>query len=244
MSSNKNMDIKFDINCFTPEFQQYLFKKINVENYYEFINSYNNSFSLSISHINQSSFINLLPIEENCSFENIDNDLCISEEIQDNVEEEIKKITYEDNTLENTKTSTESEPESEEEENEEEMETSNLPNFSYIIESEKIHLKSEKKFITKKIAKKFRRNNGFWNKKKNEWIFPLSAKKFIDSIIPKTTTSNSTPNHIQDVKQEENRVVITPTSSHPKYGTSVIYDKSGNIGIWDSNIKGWIFNKI
>ena len=239
MSMLKNMDIKFDINCFTPEFQNYIFKKANVDNYFDFINKYNNNFSFSL--IQSTPYINLLQVEENCSFQNIseeikenEEDLIISEDQLENVEETIKKITYEEETIDTLDENTESESE------ELEMEDTNHK-FSYVVENDKIHLKSDKKFITKKISKKFRRNNGYWNKKKNEWIFPLSAKKFIDSF---SKNEESSSNFIQDIKQEENRVIITPLPTHPKFGTSVIYDKSGNIGIWDSNLKGWIFNKI
>ena len=81
--------------------------------------------------------------------------------------------------------------------------------------------------MNKKNAKKFKKNGGKWMKKNNQWIFPISKKHFIDNIIQKKQSES----FIQEIKQENNRVIIIPTQNHPKYGTSIIYDKSDNIGI-------------
>ena len=43
--------IFFDLSCLKDEFQEYLFKMANVNNYYEFINQYQNNFSISLHPI-------------------------------------------------------------------------------------------------------------------------------------------------------------------------------------------------
>lgn len=55
--------IFFDLSCFKDEFQDYLFKMANVNNYYEFINQYQNQFSLNLQPI--------LKMDDDCTFQNI-----------------------------------------------------------------------------------------------------------------------------------------------------------------------------
>jgi len=213
--------IKFDISCFKEEFQKFIFENLNIQNYYEFINIYKNQFELNIQCINCSDNIqdilpiNLLSVEEECSFNSIkqtENTQDYNKSEDEDTDENITDDTDENNYLDQ--------------------------NFSYTIEESNIILKSDKKFINKKIAKKLKKNGGKWNKKTNEWHFPLSKKHYIDNFILKKND-----NLIQEIKQENNRVIIIPTSNHPKFGTSIIYDKSDNIGIWDNSIKGWVFDK-
>jgi len=67
--------IFFDLSCLKDEFQEYIFKIGNVNNYYEFVNKYQNQF-----------FINLLPIlkvDEDCTFQNITNPSNIEDSTED-----------------------------------------------------------------------------------------------------------------------------------------------------------------
>jgi len=76
-------------------------------------------------------------------------------------------------------------------------------------------------------------------KTKNMWIFPMSSMSYIEN----TLKSQSNSLFIKNINQEKDKVVITPKQDHPKYGAPVIYDKSGNLGVWDNVLKGWIFQK-
>jgi hypothetical protein len=69
----------------------------------------------------------------------------------------------------------------------------------------------------------------------NNWVFPLSNLQFVKNLNANMC--------IKEIRNEEKRTIIFPTNKHPKLGVSVIYDKKGNIGIWDNIIKGWIFQK-
>lgn len=228
--------INFDISCFKEEFQNYIFENLSLKNYYDFINTYKNDFHINIECHNCSenipnleSEINVLTIDEDCSFNDIKPD--------EKIEEKIEKLISDETTdnIEQEKTESDYEYSSESE-----TEDINLEqNITYVIENSNIIVKSDKKFMNKKNAKKFKKNGGKWMKKNNQWIFPISKKNFIDSIIQKKQSES----FIQEIKQENNRVIIIPTQNHPKYGTSIIYDKSDNIGIWQNNIKGWVFDK-
>ena len=48
---------------------------------------------------------------------------------------------------------------------------------------------------------------------------------------------------LKNITHENNKVIVIPKLNHPKYGTPIIYDKTGNIGIWECSTKGWIFSK-
>ena len=55
--------INFDLSCFKDDFQEYLFKMANVNHYYEFINKYQNQFSVNLQPI--------LKVDEDCTFQNM-----------------------------------------------------------------------------------------------------------------------------------------------------------------------------
>jgi hypothetical protein len=67
--------INFDLSCFKDEFQEYVFKVGNVNNYYEFINQYKNLFSINLYPIKN--------IDDDCTFENITNPSIIEESSED-----------------------------------------------------------------------------------------------------------------------------------------------------------------
>lgn len=204
--------IKFDISCFKHEFQEYIFKKVDCLDYFEFINKYENSFSLNIPIIYPK---NIIQEDESCTYKSINSDIQ-SEVIEQNVEKNIDKIISEINS-----------DESDEEEDEEEKIDIK---FNHIFENNEIHVFPNKKFIPKRLGKIIKKNNGYWVKQKNMWIFPLSSKQFIE-------------NTLQSSKNTQDKVIIHPKPDHPKYGLSTIYDKSGNLGVWDQSIKGWVFQK-
>lgn len=214
--------IKFDLSCFKPEFQEFIFKKYEVKNYFEFINNFNNNFELILNNREESItnivFPNPKNLDEDCSF----NDIL---ETKNSEELEESDVSFDSEEYEN-------ELSSNDEEIKEEFD------FTAIYENNQIILKSPNKIRNKKIIKLIKKNGGKWIKKKKQWLFPLSSRSFIESI-----TSQEKFSKIKEVRQEPNKVFIIPNNDHPKIGVSIIYDKSGNIGVWDNDIKGWIFNK-
>jgi len=75
--------IYFDLSCFKDEFQEYLLKMVNVNNYYEFINQYENQFSINLKPI--------LKEDDDCTFQNITNPSIIEDSTEDkeNIESDI-----------------------------------------------------------------------------------------------------------------------------------------------------------
>jgi hypothetical protein len=55
--------INFDLSCFKDDFQEYIFKIANVNHYYEFMNQFQNQFSINLYPI--------IKVEDDCTFENI-----------------------------------------------------------------------------------------------------------------------------------------------------------------------------
>lgn len=221
--------LKFDLSCFKDEFQNFIFQKIGCENYFNFIDNYKNNFQITISkqdiHVNT---LNYLNEEEstNCLFKNFDPKSLNMIENTENLDEKEKK----DNCQEETKSSSE---DSENDKIETEIHS------KYFVENNNIFLNINKKILSKKISKLFKKNGGNWIQSKNLWIFPLSAKNFIDNIL----VSLNSESLIKNIVHEENKVIVIPKTNHPKYGTPIIYDKTGNIGIWECSTKGWIFSK-
>lgn len=224
--------IKFDISCFRPDFQEFIFKKLDCNDYFEFINKYQNSFNLNIS----TQKIFPIPEEDSCTFKNINEfssapaetnteNVEVPQDLYDrNVEENIDKIINEIN--------------SDESDDEEDCDKGDVK-FSHYYENNEIYVQPNKKFFSKRLAKNFKKNGGNWIKQKNIWIFPLSSKQYIEE----TLASQNNSNLIKNCNQEKDKVIIYPKLDHPKYGVSTIYDKAGNLGIWDNSIKGWIFQK-
>jgi hypothetical protein len=69
--------IYLDLYCFKDEFQEYLFKIANVNNYYEFINQYQNQFSINLQKI--------IKMDDDCTFQNLED----STEDKENMEIDI-----------------------------------------------------------------------------------------------------------------------------------------------------------
>ena len=186
--------INFDLSCFKDEFQEYLFKMANVNHYYEFINQYQNQFSINLQPI--------LKVDNDCTFQNMTTQ---------------SQSTIEDSTENN--------------ENNETKENDVLL-YPYTIENKTIVIKNNSS-IPKKMNKVFMNHAG---KLMNQnWVFPLTSLQFVKNL-----NSNLC---IKEIRNEEKRTIIFPTNKHPKLGESIIYDKKGNIGIWDNIIKGWILQK-
>ena len=61
--TQKMQKINFDLSCFKDEFQEYLFKIANVNHYYEFINQYQNQFSVNL--------LPILKVDDDCTFQSI-----------------------------------------------------------------------------------------------------------------------------------------------------------------------------
>ena len=61
--TQKMQKINFDLSCFKDEFQEYLFKMANVNHYYEFINQYQNQFSVNL--------LPILKVDDDCTFQSI-----------------------------------------------------------------------------------------------------------------------------------------------------------------------------
>ena len=66
--------IKFDLSCFSLEFQEYVYKELECNNYFDFINKYENSFILNILNIKQDKIVNPISYKEeesnSCTFKN------------------------------------------------------------------------------------------------------------------------------------------------------------------------------
>jgi len=181
--------INFDLSCFKEEFQEYIFKTANINNYFEFINQYNSQYSIIL----QSN----LKLDEDCTFQNMTSSSIIENSTEDKENKEIDILLY-----------------------------------PYTIENKTIVIKHNFS-IPKKMNKVFMNHGG---KLVNQnWIFPLTSLQFVKNL-----NSNLC---VKEIRNEEKRTIIFPTNKHPKLGESVIYDKKGNIGIWDNIIKGWIFQK-
>ena len=75
--TQKMQKINFDLSCFKDEFQEYLFKMANVNHYYEFINQYQNQFSINLQSV--------LKVDDDCTFQNI---------IEDSTEPNEPEILY------------------------------------------------------------------------------------------------------------------------------------------------------
>ena len=56
--------IFFDLSCFKDDFQEYIFKMANVNNYFEFINQHQNQFSINLQAI--------LKMDDDCTFQNLE----------------------------------------------------------------------------------------------------------------------------------------------------------------------------
>lgn len=201
--------MNFDLSCFSIEFQNYVLKHLNCENYYDFINKYQNDFIL-----------NIIPKTTNESQSNSLLEVDILNKTTSNNEEVI-----EDNF------------------------------FKYFIENEKIYLKSLEN-LSKNKKRKLRDHEGVFLKNTNCWSFPLTSKDYIlENLKPKNETFEileeedekeelkTDKNIIQNFYFQDNKAFLIPTLEHPQYGKSVIYDKTGNMGIWSVKLKGWIFQK-
>ncbi len=234
--------IKFDLSCFKPEFQEFIFKKINCNDYFEFINNFENNFTLNLLNISLDKSSNTLEEDiQTCTFRNVSNysiedssiiqcdlqtDIAIDnieKPNETNIEDNIEKIISQIDT----------------DESDDEDDEKNDIQFSHYVENNQIYVTPNKKFISKRLAKTIKKNGGYWVKTKNMWIFPMSSMSYIEN----TLKSQSNSLFIKNINQEKDKVVITPKQDHPKYGAPVIYDKSGNLGVWDNILKGWIFQK-
>jgi len=234
--------IKFDLSCFKLDFQEYIFKNLGVNDYFEFINKYENNFSLNILNINNITSIN--EEESNsCTFKNInpsiieDSSIINSEQIDlsINPNEEISR-SISDNVGSNiNKIISQIDSDDSYDEDEEKSDVK----FTHYIENNQYYLTSSKKFISKKLSKSLKKNGGYWLRNKNLWIFPVSSKNYIENILGSELISSQ----IKNISHENNKVIVIPKMEHPKYGVSTIYDKTGNLGIWDNSIKGWVFSK-
>jgi hypothetical protein len=67
--------INFDLSCFKDDFQEHIFKIGNINNYYEFINQYQNVFSIYLHPIKK--------IDDECTFQNITNPFIIEDSTED-----------------------------------------------------------------------------------------------------------------------------------------------------------------
>ena len=243
--------IRFDLSCLKSDFQDYIFKSIGCNDYYDFINKYQNNFTLNLLNIEEE-YQNEPEIDQ-CTFKNITNISKIDESNVINVEANIEYITevikpsmeptivIEQTTEQNIENNIDkiiSKIDSENDSDDEEDEKIDIQ-FSHYIENGSIYLIPNKKFIPKSLSKTIKKNGGNWIKSKNIWIFPLSSKHYVENILG----SQNTNNYIKNISHEKDRVIIEPKIGHSKYGTSVIYDKTGNIGLWDSALKAWVFNK-
>lgn len=74
--------IFFDLSCLKDEFQEYVYKIGNVNNYYEFINQYQNQFSISLK--------NIIKEDDDCTFQNMTN----HSNIEDSMEDKESEILY------------------------------------------------------------------------------------------------------------------------------------------------------
>ena len=174
--------INFDLSCFKDDFQEYIFKMANVNHYYEFMNQYQNQFSIILHPI--------IKVDDDCTFQ----------KIEDSTED---KDINEPDIL-----------------------------YPYTIDNKMIILKKDTTY-PKKMNKVFMNNGG---KLVNQnWVFPLTSLSFVKNLNSSLC--------IKEIRNEEKRTIIFPTNKPPKLGESIIYDKNGNIGIWDNIIKGWIFQK-
>ena len=78
--TQKMQKINFDLSCFKDEFQEYLFKMANVNHYYEFINQYQNQFSINLQSV--------LKVDDDCTFQSM------SSIIEDSTEPNEPEILY------------------------------------------------------------------------------------------------------------------------------------------------------
>jgi hypothetical protein len=81
--TQKMQKINFDLSCFKDEFQEYLFKMANVNHYYEFINQYQNQFSINLQ--------NILKVDDDCTFQNMTEQ---SSMVEDSTEPNEPEILY------------------------------------------------------------------------------------------------------------------------------------------------------
>lgn len=209
------MEINFDFKCLSDDFQKYVLEKIGCKNYFEFINQYQNNFQLTISskHITE-----LSSIEPDTSQPVLSKKL-------DNVEILDKKINCD-------------------------VQDSDV--FKYFIKDDNLFLKTNES-LSKNRKKKFKENEGTFLKKSNCWSFPLTSKTYIlDNLKPsyekfevldEDDKEEIKTENIQKFYFEDNKAFLIPTTEHPQYGKSIIYDKTGNMGIWSVKNKGWIFQK-
>jgi len=227
--------IKFDLSCFKAEFQEFIFKKLNCNDYFEFINSYNNDFILNIDNCEQDVKVPILEEDiQSCTYKNISKE-CI-EESSSIVQSELNNENIIDSSVDSNVEKIFSQIDSECSEDEEEKIDIQ---FSHYIENNQIYVTPNKKFISKRLGKNIKKNGGYWVKAKNLWIFPISSKSYIEN----TLNSKNNSSLIKNINQEKDKVVITPKLDHPKYASPTIYDKSGNLGVWDNLLKSWIFQK-
>lgn len=233
--------INFDLSCFKMEFQEFIFKKTECNDYFEFINKFENNFILNLKLLENEKEIPFIEDDpQSCTFKNLvsytieDSTLVSPEQIEkqveqlekivdSNIEDNIEKIVAEINS----------------EDSDEDTDDKTDLAFSHYIENDQIYVTPSKKFISKRLGKTIKKNGGYWVKQKNLWIFPLSAKHYVEY----TLNSQANNSQIKNIQQEKDKVVIIPKIEHPKYGSPTIYDKTGNLGIWDNMIKGWVFQK-
>jgi len=225
--------IKFDLSCFRVEFQEYIFKKLDCSDYFDFINKFENNFSLNLLNINDQNNIIIEDNTNTCTFNNLTSVTVDDSSLLNTLNE---KNTLEDNletNIERIVARIDSDSSEEEDDDKSDMQ------FSHYFENDQIYVIPSKKFVSKKLGKIMKKNNGYWVKQKNIWLFPMSSKHYVENIL----NSQNSSNLIKNVNQEKDKVVIYPKQDHPKYGSSCIYDKAGNLGIWDNSIKGWVFQK-
>lgn len=229
------------MSCFKQEFQEFIFSKINCSNYYEFLNDWNTQFTINLEQIQKNVISEITPniLKEDKLTDNFQENSHIKEFIKSvddiiennesnskiNDSNEFKLLKEEDDIVPDLLSDDDSDSKSDSSNNDIE--------FTHSINNGQILVNSTKKFITKKITKLIKSNGGFWLKKKNIWTFPLSSRSFVENTL-----------HSKNIAQDKDKVIITPKPDDPRYGISIIYDKSGNIGIWDQNIKGWVFTRL
>lgn len=249
--------VHFDLSCFKEDFQKFILKKLNCENYFDFLDKYKNEFLLIISKhsINSKDNKNSLNYQLNeedsttCEFKN-----CDLKGMEESIISDPLNLDEETLNIENINTSLNIDAEnpsrnSDQDDYSKELdeltkESDEIPLnddiiFSHYIEDDQIIVNANKKIISKRFSKRFKKNGGEWNKSKNIWIFPLSSMNFVEKHL----ASLNSESYIKTINHEKNKALIIPKLDHPSYGVPIIYDKIGNIGIWDANNKGWIFQK-
>lgn len=226
------MRVRFDLNCFKDEYLREILTKTGYANYFDFLNNNNNTvFTIDIdignsknienNKIHSNSNINPKPMDIDVNNDNTNVNMSEDDEMNCSGSSSSENIN-ENDCVNHT------------------MNKVCGFGFTYMKKFNSIFLSTENKNLSKSMLKKLKKNRGKWCRDISSWVFPMSSFHFITNDL-NAVEKNDT--NIENVYEKNKKIYVQPTKEHTDYAKTVVYDKKGNLGIWDHSLHAWVFEK-